>query len=200
GADLIANNHIEQVVLNGRARSYGLEVLLRKNFGKLTGFASYTLSKSEQQTPGRNAQETGINNGEWYRASYDKLHNLSVTASYQLNEKWSFGGIFTVQSGKAATFPNGQYVYGGIVVPTYESRNASRLPAYHHLDLSATYLPKPDKKKGWQGEWVFSVYNLYNRMNAASINFRQNEDTGANEAVRLSIFGIIPSVTYNFKF
>ena len=200
GADLIANNHIEQVVLNGRARSYGLEVLLRKNFGKLTGFASYTLSKSEQQTPGRNAQETGINNGEWYRASYDKRHNLSFTAGYQFSEKWSFGGIFTLQSGKAATFPNGQYVYGGVVVPTYEQRNASRLPAYHHLDLSATYLPKPDKKKGWQGEWVFSVYNLYNRSNAASMSFRQNETTGVNEAVRLSIFGIIPSVSYNFKF
>lgn len=200
GADLIANDAIEQVLLNGKSRAYGLEVLLRKNKGKLTGWVSYTLSRTEQQTPGRTAGETGINNGDWYVSGYDKTHNLSVTGSYQLNNKWSFGSIFVLQSGQPATFPNGQYQYGDLVIPTFNGRNSDRMPAYHHLDVSATYVPKPDKKKGWQGEWVFSIYNLYNRMNSASITFRQNEDTGANEAVRLSIFGIIPSVTYNFKF
>lgn len=200
GADLIANEAIEQVVLNGKSRSYGLEVLLRKNSGKLNGWVSYTLSRSEQQTPGRTAAETGINNGKWYSTGYDKTHNLAVTASYKLNEKWSFGSTFALQSGQPVTYPNGQYEYGGIIVPSYGARNEDRLPAYHHLDVSATYIPKPDKKKGWQGEWVFSIYNLYNRMNSASMTFRQNEDTGRNEAVRLSIFGVIPSVTYNFKF
>lgn len=200
GADLIANEAIEQVVLNGRSRAYGLEVLLRKNTGKLNGWISYTLSRSEQQTPGRTAGEIGINNGNWYSTGYDKTHNLAVTASYQLNEKWSFGSTFALQSGQPVTYPNGQYEYGGVIVPSYGTRNGDRLPAYHHLDVSATYIPKPDKKKGWQGEWVFSIYNLYNRMNSASMTFRQNEDTGRNEAVRLSIFGFIPSVTYNFKF
>ncbi|MBE99742.1 TonB-dependent receptor [Flavobacterium coralii] len=200
GADLIANNAIEQVILNGRARAYGLEMLIRKNDGKLTGWISYTLSRSEQQTPGRTSTETGINNGEWYKTGYDKLHNLSITSSYELDNKWSFGAIFALQSGQPVTYPNGQYVYGDIVVPSFGQRNEERLPAYHHLDVSATYTPEPEKKKGWQGEWVFSIYNLYNRRNAASITFRQNEDSGANEAVRLSIFGIIPSVTYNFRF
>lgn len=200
GADLIANNAIEQVILNGRARAYGLEMLIRKNEGKLTGWIAYTLSRSEQQTPGRTATETGINNGEWYKTGYDKLHNLSITSSYELDNKWSFGAIFALQSGQPVTYPNGQYVYGDIVIPSYGQRNEERLPAYHHLDVSATYTPEPEKKKGWQGEWVFSIYNLYNRRNAASITFRQNEDSGANEAVRLSIFGIIPSVTYNFRF
>lgn len=200
GADLIANKAIEQVLLNGKARSYGLEVLFRKNTGKLTGWVSYTLSRSEQQTPGRTPEETGINNGEWYRAGYDKLHNLSVTGSYQYTDKWSFGAIFALQSGQPATYPEGQYQYGDISIPVFGSRNGDRLPMYHHLDVSATYVPKPDKKKGWQGEWVFSIYNLYNRQNSASITFRQNEDSGRNEAVRLSIFGVIPSVTYNFKF
>lgn len=200
GADLIANKAIEQVVLNGRARSYGLEVLLRKNTGKFTGWLSYTLSRTEQQTPGRAPGETGINNGNWYRAGYDKLHNISITGAYQHTEKWSFGAIFALQSGQPATFPEGYYQYGDVNVPVYGDRNGDRLPMYHHLDVSATYTPKPEKKKGWQGEWVFSIYNLYNRQNTASMTFRQNDKTGANEASRLSIFGMIPSVTYNFKF
>jgi hypothetical protein len=200
GADLIANNAIEQVVLNGRSRAYGLEVLFRKNEGSLTGWVSYTLSRSEQQTPGRRPGETGINNGDWYRAGYDKTHNLSVTGSYELNKKWSFGAIFALQSGLPATYPVGQYQYGDVNIPVFGGRNENRLPAYHHLDISATYTPKPEKTKGWQGEWVFSIYNLYNRQNAASITFSQNEDNGNNEARRLSIFGIIPSVTYNFRF
>ncbi|WP_394369385.1 TonB-dependent receptor [Flavobacterium erciyesense] len=200
GADLIANNAIEQIILNGQLRSYGLELLLRKNEGKLNGWISYTLSRSEQQTPGRTPLETGINNGQWYNSVYDKLHNLAVTSSYTLNDKWSFGANFALQSGQPVTFPTGQYEYLGIVVPSYGLRNKNRLPAYHHLDIAATLTPKSNANRQWKGEWVFSIYNLYNRRNAASINFRQNADTGANEAVRTSIFGVVPAVSYNFKF
>jgi hypothetical protein len=200
GADLIANNAIEQVILNGNARAYGLEVLFRKNEGKLNGWVSYTLSRSEQQTPGRNSAETGINNRAWYKTGWDKLHNLSVTGMYQFNEKWSFSSIFTLQSGQPVTYPNGQYQYQGITIPTYGLRNENRLPTYHRLDISATLIPSKNKNRNWQGEWVFGIYNLYSRKNAASISFRQNQDSGNNEAVRLSIFGIVPSVTYNFKF
>lgn len=200
GADLIANEAIEQVVLNGEMLSYGLEILLRKNTGKFNGWIAYTISKSQQRTPGRTADEIGINNGEWYRSAYDKLHNLAVTANYNLNQKWNFGANFILQSGQPVTYPNGQYVYQGITLPSYGERNGANLPLYNHLDVSATYIPKPDKRKGWQSEWVFSIYNIYNMENAASISFRENADTGANEAVRLSIFGIVPSVSYNFKF
>lgn len=200
GAELIANNAIEQVVLSGKGRSYGLEFMLRKNTGKFNGWISYTISRAEQQTPGRTPEEIGINNGNWYRSSYDKLHNLSVTSMYTLNQKWNFGALFSLQSGQPVSFPNGQYEYGGIIIPRYGNRNEDQLPIYHHLDISATYTPKPSKSKGWQGEWVFSIYNIYNRQNAASINFRQNEDTYTNEAVKFSIFGIVPGITYNFKF
>jgi hypothetical protein len=200
GADLIANEAIEQIVLNGHMRSYGLEVMFKKNTGRLNGWISYTLSRSEQQTPGRNASETGINNGQWYRSAYDKLHNLAVTSSYNYNEKWTLGASFALQSGQPVTYPDGQYFYQGIAVPNFGPRNGDRLPAYHHLDISATYTPKPNKKKGWQSEWVFSIYNLYARSNAASISFTQNELSGQNEAIRLSIFGIVPGVSYNFKF
>lgn len=209
GADLIANEAIEQVILNGRMRAYGLEMLLRKNSGNLTGWIAYTLSKSEQQTPGRTPTEIGINNGNWYRSAYDKTHNLVITGGYKLNDKWSFGANFTLQSGQPVTFPTGKYVIypngdtslPGITVPIYDgSRNEDRLPAFHHLDISATLTPAKNKLSKWKSEWVFSIYNLYSRKNAASINFRQNSETGVNEAVKLSIFGIVPSVSYNFKF
>ncbi len=200
GAELIAHKAIEQVLLNGEARAFGLEVMLKKNTGKLTGWLSYTLSKAEQRTPGRNAGEPGINNGEWYRANYDKTHNLSLTAAYQLTKKWNFGGLFTWQTGKAATYPIGKYQYQGITIANYGERNVNSLPAYHHLDLSATYTPKPDSKKRWKSEWVFSIYNVYGRSNAASIMFEQNRETGLSEAKRISIFGIVPGVTYNFRF
>ena len=200
GADLIANNAIEQVVLAGNARAYGLEILAKKNEGKLSGWVAYTLSRSEQQTRGLAPGEVGINNGNWYKTGWDKTHNLSVTGMYQWNDKWSFGSIFTLQTGQPVTFPNGQYQYIGITVPSFSERNSNNLPTYHRIDLSATMTPRSNSGKKIKGEWVFSIYNLYNRRNAASINFRQNQDSGNNEAVRLSIFGIVPSVTYNFKF
>lgn len=200
GADLIANNALEQVILNGQMRAYGLELMFKKNEGRLNGWVSYTLSRSEQQTPGRTTDEIGINNGQWYSSLYDKTHNLAITSAYILNEKWSFGANFALQSGQPVTFPNGQYQYLGITVPSYGLRNENRLPAYHHLDISATLTPKKNNNKDWKGEWVFSIYNLYNRKNAAAINFRQNSDTGNNEAIKTSIFGIVPAVSYNFKF
>ena len=200
GADLIANEAIEQVILNGEMRSYGLEIMFRKNTGKFSGWIAYTLSRSEQRTPGRNTMETGINNGNWYRSAYDKMHNLAITSSYKFNKKWNFGANFVLQTGQPVTYPNGQYTYQGITVPSYGLRNENNLPLYHHLDVSATLTPKQNANKKWKGEWVFSIYNLYGRKNAASISFRQNQDSGNNEAIRLSIFGIVPAVSYNFKF
>lgn len=200
GAQLIANDAIEQVILQGVARAYGLEFLLRKNEGKLKGFLAYTLSRSEQRTPGRNENEIGINNGEWYNTPFDKTHDISMNLNYELSNKWKFAGNFLFQTGQPTNFPVGQFEFQGIVTPTFGPRNEQRLPSYHRLDISATLTPEKNQNRKWQSEWVFSVYNIYNRLNAASINFRQNQDTGANEAVRTSIFGIIPSVTYNFKF
>ncbi|TXE07636.1 TonB-dependent receptor [Gelidibacter salicanalis] len=200
GANLIANDAIEQVILNGKARAYGLEVLFRKNEGKLTGWVAYTLSKSEQKTPGRTPTETGINDGKWYNTPYDKTHDISITSNYKSSDNWSFSGTLVFQTGQPTTFPNGQYEYNGISIPNYEARNSSRLTNYHRLDVSAIYNPNPDGTKKWQGEWVFGVYNLYNRKNAASIRFSENRDTGVNEANRLALFGIIPSISYNFKF
>ncbi|PKP17782.1 MAG: hypothetical protein CVU07_03405, partial [Bacteroidetes bacterium HGW-Bacteroidetes-23] len=200
GANLIANEAIERVVLNGRGRAYGMEVLFRKNAGRFNGWLSYTLARTEQQVVGRTPEETGINNGNWYKTGFDKLNDISVVGNYKLNEKWRFGANFSLQTGQPVTYPNGQYQYLGITVPSYNNRNEDRLPTYHRLDVSATLTPSKNKDRKWQAEWVFGFYNIYNRQNAASITFRQNDETAKNEAVRLSIFGIVPSVTYNFKF
>ncbi|MBT8263351.1 MAG: TonB-dependent receptor [Bacteroidia bacterium] len=200
GANLIANNEIEQVILNGEARAYGWEFLFRKNTGKLQGWLAYTLSKSEQRTPPRNSEEIGINNGVWYNTPFDKTHDIALYGNYNLNDTWSFNGNFVFQTGQPTNFPIGQFEFQGLVIPYYGLRNSTRLPDYHRLDIAATLTPKKNKGRNWQSEWVFSIYNVYNRRNAASINFRQNQDTGINEAVRTSIFGIVPSVTYNFKF
>ncbi len=208
GADLIANDAIEQVILNGEARAYGLEFLLRKNEGRFQGWLAYTLSRSEQRTPGREPvtdngrsnQETGINFGEWYPTPFDKTHDIALFGNYDLNKKWSFNANFIYQTGQPTNFPVGQFEFEGLVVPFFGLRNQTRLPDYHRLDISATLTPQKQRKSGFQSEWVFSIYNVYNRMNAASINFRQNQDTGRNEAVRTAIFGVVPAVTYNFKF
>ncbi len=200
GANLIANNAIEQVILNGEARAYGWEFLFRKNTGNLQGWIAYTLSKSEQRTPARNSEEIGINNGQWYNTPYDKTHDIALYGNYRLNDTWSFNSNFVFQTGQPTNFPIGQFEFQGLVIPYYGLRNSTRLPNYHRLDVAATLTPRKNKGRNWQSEWVFSIYNVYNRMNSASINFRQNQDTGINEAVRTSIFGIVPSVTYNFKF
>lgn len=200
GANLIANNAIEQVILPGDAKAYGLEFLLKKNKGNFTGWFSYTLSKSQQKTPGRTALETGINNGSWYSTAYDKTHDFSLTGSYELNEKWQFNSNFNYQTGLPTTYPNAQYNFESLVIPVYSARNSERLPAYHRLDISATYTPSKNKNREYKTSWNFGIYNLYGRKNAVSLSFRNNDETRMNEAVRLSIFGIIPSVTYNFKF
>ncbi len=208
GANLIANNAIEQVILNGEARAYGLELLFRKNSGAVKGWLAYTLSKSEQRTPGRDPfidngrsnLETGINFGEWYNTPYDKTHDLALYGSWDINPKWNVNSNFVFQTGQPTNYPVGQFEFQGIVVPFYGLRNVERLPDYHRLDIAATLKPKKNQGRSWKTEWVFSIYNVYNRKNAASISFRQNQDTGRNEAVRTAIFGIVPAVTYNFKF
>ncbi|MEO1262860.1 MAG: TonB-dependent receptor [Bacteroidota bacterium] len=200
GADLIAQNTIETEILQGESRAYGMELLLRKNKGKFTGWLAYTLSKSEQRALGGLAGGPGINDGLWYNSVFDRTHDVSLTGNYHLNDKWRFGANFIFQTGRPVTYPNGQFQYNGLSIASYDTRNANRLPDYHRLDISATLTPRKNEDRKWESEWVFSIYNLYNRRNAASISFAQNTSTGLNEATRTSIFGIIPSMTYNFKF
>lgn len=203
-AELLLNDHIETELLQGKGRAYGLEVQIEKVKGDLTGWISYTLSRSELQVE-------GINSDEFYPSNYDKTHDISVVAQYQLNDKWNFGGNFSFMTGRPVTYPDSRYVYEGIVVPNYTNRNGARAPAYHRLDLSATLTPQKKKDKvlffinrpdSWQSSWTFSVYNAYARKNPYSIFFKQNPDNPQiTDAYRLTIFGsIIPGITYNLSF
>ena len=199
GADLVGNDNIETVVISGDARAYGIEFLLKKIQGRHKYWIAYTISKSEQKTPGRNRIETGINFSNWYNTPYDKTHDLSINSEYKINNKLKLVGNFIYQTGQPTNYPNSQYNYMNLNIPNYGERNSSRLPNYHRLDINLTL--QPNKSKGKiESTWVFGIYNLYNRDNAASIIFKRNNETLKNEAVQISIFGIVPSVTYNFKF
>ena len=199
GADLVGNDNIETVVIAGDARAFGIEFLLKKISGRHKYWIAYTLSKSEQKTPGRNSIETGINFSKWYNTPYDKTHDLSINSEYKINDKLKLVGNFIYQTGQPTNYPNSQYNYMNLNIPNFGERNSSRLPHYHRLDINLTLKPKKNNRK-IESTWVFGIYNLYNRDNANSIIFRRNNETLKNEAVQISIFGIVPSVTYNFKF
>jgi len=198
GADIIANNNIEQAILVGEMEAYGAEMMIQKRKGDLQGWLSYTLARSRQRTPGGEVGGNGINDGQWYFTNFDRTHDLSITGLYDFGKKWTFSSTFVYQSGRPVTYPNAQYEYQNIAIANFAPRNSDRLTPYHRLDLAATLNPQKQNKK-WQGEWVFGVYNAYDRRNANSITFRENFETGETEATRLAIFGMVPSVTYNFS-
>jgi len=183
---------VEGELLFGKGRAYGLEVIAKKKSGKLTGWISYTLSKTERKI-------NGINDNNWYNARQDKTHDLSVVATYELNQKWSFSGLFVYSTGNAVTFPTGKYDLLGQTIFQYSKRNADRMPAYHRMDLSATY--EPNKNKRWKSSWSFGIYNVYGRENAYTIAFEDNPDNpGTTRAMQTSLFKFVPNITYNFKF
>ncbi|SHL07128.1 TonB-dependent Receptor Plug Domain [Chryseobacterium contaminans] len=183
---------VESELLFGKGRAYGLELIAKKKSGKLTGWISYTLSKTERKI-------NGINDNQWYNARMDKTHDLSVVATYQLNSKWTFSGLFLYSTGNAVTFPIGKYELNGQTIFQYNSRNADRMPAYHRMDLSATY--EPESNKRFRGSWTFGIYNLYGRQNAYTITFEDNPNNpGTTRAMQTSLFRWVPNITYNFKF
>jgi hypothetical protein len=192
GADINTAQDVESELLYGKGRAYGLELYLKKKAGRFTGWASYTLSRTERQIE-------GINEGNWYAAKQDRTHDFSIVGMYQLTPKWSLASNFIYYTGNAITFPSGKYEVAGNTTFYYTERNGYRMPNYHRLDLSATY-EKPRKGK-YQSSWNFSLYNAYGRENAYTITFEDNEsDPTRTSAIQTSLFKWVPSVTYNFKF
>jgi len=199
GADLILNPTIETELARGTGYSAGFEFLLRKNRGNTTGWLAYTWSRTRLKVTGITPEEA-INGGNYYPSNWDKTHDLSLVINQKINPNWTVSAQFAYQTGRPITYPDGKYTQDGIVIPVYSTRNDYRIPDYHRLDLSATYL---FKKSDWlQGSLTFGVYNAYARRNPFSIFFRENPDqAGQTQAVQLSILGTaVPFVTYNFTF
>lgn len=192
GADINFTPDVEGELLSGKGRAYGLELIAKKKSGKLTGWVSYTLSKTERKID-------GINNNRWYNARQDKTHDLAVVGTYELNQKWTLSGLFVYSTGNAVTYPTGKYKINGQTVFQYSDRNADRMPAYHRMDLNATY--EPAKKKRFHSSWSFGLYNVYGRQNAYIISFEDHpDDPTRTRAIQTALFRWVPNITYNFKF
>ena len=181
----------------GKGWSYGSELFINKTKGKLTGWIGYTLSWTWRQF-------AALNFGQKYPAKYDRRNDLSIVAMYELNKKWKLSAAFVYGSGNAATLPERFYIIGGVLTQEYSRINEYRLPAYHRLDLSAILTPKKNEHRKWKSEWVFSIYNAYSRQNPYFIYFDQSgspyNGTLTIQAKQVSLFPIIPAVTWNFKF
>ncbi|MDR3309203.1 MAG: hypothetical protein LBS80_04535, partial [Tannerella sp.] len=141
-----------------------------------------------------------VNNGKTYLSPYDKTHSINVVANYELSKKISLSAIWVYSTGNPTTYPSGRFEIDGQLFPIYSGRNQYRKPDYHRLDLSFTYTPRKNKKRRWQEEWNISFYNAYNKKNPWMINYDQDSETGLPYAEMVYLFGIVPSITYNFKF
>jgi hypothetical protein len=192
GTDLNGNTNPEKDLLFGTGRAYGLEFLLKKRAGRFNGWLSYTLARTERKID-------GINNGEYYNARQDRTHDIAIVGMYQLSKRWSLSANWVYNTGNAVTFPSGKYEINGNTTYLYTERNGYRMPSSHRLDIGATFAAR--KTKRFESEWAFSLYNAYNRKNPFTITFQDSEtNPGTTEAVRTALFGIIPSVSWNFKF
>jgi hypothetical protein len=192
GAQLIANQNVESQLVYGVGRAYGLELFLKKKYGQFNGWIGYTLSRTERKF-------AEINEGKYFPSRQDRTHDISLVGIYQLNKRWTFSGTFIYGTGNAVTFPTGKYQLDGITRFYYSDRNSSRMPATHRLDLGATLEGKPHKR--YHSSWTFGLYNAYSHKNPYVITFRNDEnDPTRTVAEQTSLFGVIPSVSYNFKF
>ncbi len=204
GAEILINRYLEADLLSGDGRAYGAEFYLKKNGGKVNGWVSYTLARTERQV-------NGINDNNWYPTRYDQTHNLKVTANYDVSDRLSLSANFTYITGTPYTLPSYRYEVQGYTIPGVQGRNNGRIPNYHRLDPAATWYMDKYKKDGslkkLQDYWVFTVYNVYARRNPFSIYFAEAPDLvsplnqNVTQATQVSILGtFVPAVSYNFKF
>lgn len=191
GMDFTSDIAIENIILGGRGRSYGLEATFKRNIGALTGWVGYTLSWSENKIE-------GINSGEWYASSNDRRHDVSVVAIYEFNPKWMLSTSWVFNTGQSLTAPSAKYTIGEETFYYYAERNGYRAPAYHRLDISAT---RTKRHKRCESELSFGLYNAYNHLNPFMVSFEEDETSASGtRAVQTSLFGIIPSVSYGINF
>ncbi len=181
----------------GTGNSYGMELFIKKRFGKFNGWIGYTLSKTTRFFP-------EINNGNPFPAKYDRRHDLSIVLTYVLNNKLTFSAVFVYASGNTTTMPKSRYLIDGRFVVEYGPRNSFRMASYHRADISITWTPGADKNRKYKSSWNFSVYNVYNHYNPYFIYFDETGSLAGGDlqvqAKQVSLFPILPAITWNFKF
>ncbi|MDR2472380.1 MAG: TonB-dependent receptor [Tannerella sp.] len=192
-ANLMLNKYLEGEVRMGNGRAYGAELMVRKTKGTLNGFVNYTLSRSERTVP-------DVNNGKTYLSPFDKTHSINAVANYELSKRITLSAIWVYATGNPTTYPSGRFEIEGNYYPLYSGRNEFRRPDYHRLDLSFTYIPRLNPSRKWSGEWNLSLYNVYNKKNPWMITLSEDHDTGLPYSEMIYLFGIVPSISYNFKF
>ena len=191
GRTMFSRINLESIILGGKGRSFGMELMIRKNTGSLTGWISYTLSKTQTKIP-------GINNGQWYDATNDRRHDLAVTALYAINDRWTLSGSWIFSSGQPLTAPDVKYQLDGLTYYYYSQRNGYRTPPIHRLDLSAIYTKKG---KRFTTQWAFGLYNAYCRYNPYVIYFEDDPTKpSGTRAVQQALFGLIPFASYTIEF
>jgi len=205
GAEILLNPYIETDLINVRGENMGVELYIKKNSGKLTGWVSYTFSRSWQRTNGIFADEK-INNNHFFPSNYDRPNNLVINANYHLSRRWRFGSTFTYSTGRPVTLPEYKFIYQDYQLLDYSDRNKYRLPDYDRLDISLTLDGSLKIRKKWKGSWTFSIINLYSRKNAYSIFYKQeghmvSYQLKEYDTYKLYIIGRpLPTLTYNFTF
>ena len=204
GSQLVMNEDLETDIIQADGYAYGVEVYLKKTIGRLNGWLSYTYSRTMRKTESSFDSEI-INRGEYYPSVYDKPHDLSIVANYQISRRWRLSGNFVLSSGRPTTLPEQKFTYGDQQIVYYSDRNEYRMPSYHRFDISITVDENLKRKRSWKGSWTFSIYNLYGRKNPYSVYYQRNTkniaENGLYGLYKFSIIGIpVPSLTYNFSF
>lgn len=193
-SNLQLNSKLYGEIRQGRGKAYGMELMIKRPDGKINGWISYTLSRSERTIP-------TVNDGKPYLAPYDRTHNFTLVGNYKFSDRYILSANWVFYTGNAVTFPSGRAIINGLALPVYTNRNASRMPNYHRLDVSFTIKSKPNPQRRWSYDWAFGLYNAYNRHNPWIINFKQDQTNSSRTYAEMTyLFGIIPSVTFNFKF
>ncbi len=199
------NPYLETDLLNVRGQNYGVELYIKKKTGRLTGWASYTFSRSWQQTKGI-FEEEKINNNQLFASSYDRPNNLIINTNYHISRRWRFGSTFTYSTGRPVTLPELKFNYQGYQLLDYSDRNKYRLPDYHRLDISITLDESLKIRKKWKGSWTFSIINVYGRKNAYSVFYKKEAHLVSNEYKQYDTYMLyiigrpLPTLTYNFNF
>jgi hypothetical protein len=205
GARLVLNRNLEQVLITGIGRAYGLELMIKKSAGDLTGWIAYTYSRSFKQMNGAYPEEK-INKGDWYPSNYDKPHDLTFVMNYKLSRRFTFSSNFSYSTGRPVTLPEYKYSIGSHEIVYFSERNKYRMPDYHRLDIALTYEGSLLKHQKWRSSWTISLYNVYGRNNPFSIYYSKEQPSKQNDyntysLYQFSVIGVpIPSFTYNFWF